>query len=148
MVPRIRSRTDPLRRRKAPSCLRPGRRCLRPIRRQLSANRPDRFSSKSKTMLRHCGFSNARPRRQDRAVEAAQKYLDLAITRYKGGVTKLPRSDHGSVRLAFPIRFTAVNLLGRRMVDSVLLMQALGGGWIALGCPERPECCGKLSAAK
>jgi NodT family efflux transporter outer membrane factor (OMF) lipoprotein len=84
---------------------------------------------------------------QDRAVEAAQKYLDLAITRYKGGVTSyLEVTTAQSASLSDQV--TAVNLLGRRMVDSVLLIQALGGGWDRSRLPERPECCGKLSAAK
>jgi hypothetical protein len=37
-----------------------------------------------------------------------------------------------------------VNLLGRRMADTVLLIQALGGGWDRSTLPARPECCGKL----
>jgi NodT family efflux transporter outer membrane factor (OMF) lipoprotein len=83
---------------------------------------------------------------QDRAVEAAQKYLDLAITRYKGGVTSyLEVTTAQSASLSDQV--TAVNLLGRRMVDSVLLIQALGGGWDRSALPERPECCGKLSAS-
>ncbi len=84
---------------------------------------------------------------QDRAVEAAQKYLDLAITRYKGGVTSyLEVTTAQSASLSDQV--TAVNLLGRRMVDSVLLIQALGGGWDRSALPERRECCGKLSASK
>ena len=39
---------------------------------------------------------------------------------------------------------TAVNLLGRRM-DSVLLIQTLGGGWDRSILPEHPECCGKTA---
>ncbi len=39
---------------------------------------------------------------------------------------------------------TAVNILGRRMASTVLLIQALGGGWDRSSLPERPECCGKL----
>jgi len=31
---------------------------------------------------------------------------------------------------------TAVNILGRRMVDAVTLVQALGGGWIVPPCPH------------
>src|SRR6266700_4069987 len=66
---------------------------------------------------------------QDKAVAAAPKYLDLAVTRYKGGVTSyLEVTTAQSASLADQV--TAVNLLGRRMVDSVLLIQALGGGWV------------------
>jgi hypothetical protein len=39
---------------------------------------------------------------------------------------------------------TAVNILGRRMASTVLLIQALGGGWDRSSLPERPECSGKL----
>ena len=39
---------------------------------------------------------------------------------------------------------TAVNILGRRMVDAVTLVQALGGGWDRASLPDQPECCGKL----
>jgi outer membrane protein TolC len=35
----------------------------------------------------------------------------------------------------------AVNILGRRMANTVLLIQALGGGWDRSTLPERPECC-------
>jgi hypothetical protein len=41
---------------------------------------------------------------------------------------------------------TAVNILGRRMANTVLLIQALGGGWDRSTLPERPECCGKLAS--
>ena len=73
--------------------------------------------------------------------------MDLAITRYKGGVTSyLEVTTAQSASLSDQV--TAVNLLGRRMVDSVLLIQALGGGWDRSTLPGRPECCGKLSASK
>jgi hypothetical protein len=41
---------------------------------------------------------------------------------------------------------TAVNILGRRMVEAVTLVQALGGGWERSSLPARPECCGKLTS--
>lgn len=82
---------------------------------------------------------------QDKAVVAAEKYLDLAETRYKGGVTSyLEVTTAQSASLSDQV--TAVNLLGRRMVDAVLLIQALGGGWDRADLPERPECCGKLAS--
>jgi NodT family efflux transporter outer membrane factor (OMF) lipoprotein len=80
---------------------------------------------------------------QARAVTAAQKYLELAITRYKGGVTSyLEVTTAQSAALSDEI--TAVSILGRRMVDAVTLVQALGGGWNSSDLPKRPECCGKL----
>jgi NodT family efflux transporter outer membrane factor (OMF) lipoprotein len=80
---------------------------------------------------------------QDEAVVAAQKSLDLSVTRYRGGVTSyLEVITAQSAALADEV--TAVNILGRRMANTVLLIQALGGGWDKSSLPERPECCGKL----
>jgi NodT family efflux transporter outer membrane factor (OMF) lipoprotein len=80
---------------------------------------------------------------QDEAVTAAQRSLDLSVTRYKGGVTSyLEVITAQSAALADEV--TAVNILGRRMANTVLLIQALGGGWDKSSLPERPECCGKL----
>jgi outer membrane protein TolC len=80
---------------------------------------------------------------QAEAVLAAQKSLDLSVIRYKGGVT-----DYLEVivaqNAALANEVTAVNILGRRMASTVLLIQALGGGWDRTSLPERPECCGKL----
>jgi len=80
---------------------------------------------------------------QDEAVAAAQHSLDLSITRYKGGVTSyLEVITAQNAALADEV--TAVNILGRRMANTVLLIQALGGGWDRSSLPARPECCGKL----
>ncbi len=80
---------------------------------------------------------------QDEAVVAAQRSLDLSVTRYKGGVTSyLEVITAQSAALSDQV--TAVNILGRRMASTVLLIQALGGGWEKSSLPERPECCGKL----
>jgi NodT family efflux transporter outer membrane factor (OMF) lipoprotein len=82
---------------------------------------------------------------QDKAVVAAQKYLELANTRYTGGVTSyLEVTTAETAALADEV--TAVNILGRRMVDAVSLVQALGGGWDRSALPARPECCGKLTS--
>jgi NodT family efflux transporter outer membrane factor (OMF) lipoprotein len=80
---------------------------------------------------------------QDVAVRAAQRSLDLSNTRYEGGVTSyLEVITAQNAALADEV--TAVNILGRRMADAVLLIQALGGGWDKSNLPVRPECCGKL----
>jgi NodT family efflux transporter outer membrane factor (OMF) lipoprotein len=80
---------------------------------------------------------------QDEAVTAAERSLDLSVTRYKGGVTSyLEVITAQSAALSDQV--TAVNILGRRMASTVLLIQALGGGWEKSSLPERPECCGKL----
>ena len=80
---------------------------------------------------------------QAEAVAAAEKSLDLSITRYKGGVTSYLEVTIAQTA-ALQDEVTAVNLLGRRMASTVLLIQALGGGWDRSSLPARPECCGKL----
>jgi outer membrane protein TolC len=83
---------------------------------------------------------------QNTAVAAAEKYLALANTRYTGGVTSyLEVTTAQSAALSDEV--TAVNILGRRMVDAVTLVQALGGSWNSSELPQRPECCGKLTSA-
>lgn len=82
---------------------------------------------------------------QNAAVQASQSSLDLSLIRYKGGVTSyLEVTTAQSAALGNQV--TAVNLLGRRMANTVLLIQALGGGWDRSELPERPECCGKLAS--
>jgi len=83
---------------------------------------------------------------QDEAVAAAQHSLDLSITRYKGGVTSYLEVITAQ-NAALVDEVTAVNILGRRMANTVLLIQALGGGWDRSSLPERPECCGKLASS-
>jgi NodT family efflux transporter outer membrane factor (OMF) lipoprotein len=83
---------------------------------------------------------------QDQAVQAAQSSLDLSTMRYEGGVTSyLEVTIAQSAALSDEV--TAVNILGRRMASTVLLIQALGGGWDRSSLPQRPECCGKLASA-
>jgi NodT family efflux transporter outer membrane factor (OMF) lipoprotein len=84
---------------------------------------------------------------QDEAVTAAQRSLDLSVTRYRGGVTSyLEVITAQSAALTDEV--TAVNILGRRMASTVLLIQALGGGWDRSSLPERPECCGRLASSR
>jgi NodT family efflux transporter outer membrane factor (OMF) lipoprotein len=83
---------------------------------------------------------------QDEAVASAQGSLDLSIKRYKGGVTSYLEVITAQ-NAALTDEVTAVNILGRRMANTVLLIQALGGGWDRSSLPERPECCGKLVSA-
>jgi len=80
---------------------------------------------------------------QDEAVVTAQGSLDLSIKRYKGGVTSYLEVITAQ-NAALTDEVTAVNILGRRMANTVLLIQALGGGWDRSSLPQRPECCGKL----
>jgi NodT family efflux transporter outer membrane factor (OMF) lipoprotein len=83
---------------------------------------------------------------QDEAVAAAQRSLDLSITRYKGGVTSYLEVTTAQTA-ALSDEVTQVNILGRRMASTVLLIQALGGGWDRSSLPERPECCGKVASS-
>ena len=80
---------------------------------------------------------------QANAVQAAQRSLDLSNTRYDGGVTNYLEVITAQ-NAALSDEVTAVNILGRRMANAVLLIEALGGGWDRTNLPERPECCGKL----
>jgi NodT family efflux transporter outer membrane factor (OMF) lipoprotein len=81
---------------------------------------------------------------QATAVEAAQRSLDLSVTRYEGGVTTYLEVITAQ-NAALTDEVTAVNILGRRMASAVLLIEALGGGWDKTDLPQRPECCGKLA---
>lgn len=80
---------------------------------------------------------------QTDAVTAAQRSLDLSVIRYKGGVTSYLEVITAQ-NIALSNEITAVNILGRRMVSAVLLVQALGGGWSSATLPAHPECCGPL----
>jgi NodT family efflux transporter outer membrane factor (OMF) lipoprotein len=83
---------------------------------------------------------------QANAVEAAQRSLDLSVTRYEGGVTSYLEVITAQ-NAALTDEVTAVNILGRRMASAVLLIEALGGGWDRADLPLHPECCGKLASA-
>jgi NodT family efflux transporter outer membrane factor (OMF) lipoprotein len=81
---------------------------------------------------------------QATAVDAAQRSLNLSNTRYEGGVTSyLEVITAQNAALADEV--TAVNILGRREANAVLLIEALGGGWDSTSLPPRPECCGDLA---
>ena len=65
---------------------------------------------------------------QDAAVAAANRALDQATNRYKGGIdTYLTVITAQSAALTN--ERTAVSLLTRRLTSTVLLVKALGGGW-------------------
>jgi outer membrane protein TolC len=64
------------------------------------------------------------------AVAAAEHSLALSNNRYKGGVTTYLEVITAQTTALADER-TAVQISGRRMVDSVLLIKALGGGWNA-----------------
>ena len=67
---------------------------------------------------------------QAAAVAAAERSLALSQTRYKGGVTSYLEVTTAQ-EAALSNERTAVQLAGRLMIDSVLLIKALGGGFDA-----------------
>jgi NodT family efflux transporter outer membrane factor (OMF) lipoprotein len=73
---------------------------------------------------------------EDEAVKAAQSALDIANYQYKAGT-----ANYLSVIVEQAIllnnQVTAVNILTRRMNASVLLIEALGGGWDASQVPNQ-----------
>jgi NodT family efflux transporter outer membrane factor (OMF) lipoprotein len=83
---------------------------------------------------------------QATAVQAAERSLSLSTTRYEGGVTSYLEVITAQ-NAALSDEVTAVNILGRRMANAVLLIEALGGGWDRSTLPDRPECCGKLMSS-
>jgi len=65
---------------------------------------------------------------QAAAVAAAEHSLALSENRYKGGVTSYLEVTTAQTQ-ALSNERTAVQISGRRMIDSVLLIKALGGGF-------------------
>ena len=87
-----------------------------------------------------CEFTENEAKVQDERTGhwLAQHSLELSIKRYNGGVTDYLEVNRGSKCGTLSDEVTAVNILGRRMAGStVLLIQALGGGWDRSSLPER-----------
>jgi len=77
-------------------------------------------------------------RQQQLAVNSAALTTELSLNQYKGGITTyLTVITAQATELGD--RVTAVNLLTRRMVASVSLIQALGGGWDASQLPKSQD---------
>ena len=71
---------------------------------------------------------------EDDAVKAAQESLDISTYQYKAGtVSYLQVITAQTILLQDQI--SALNILTRRMSASVLLIEALGGGWDASTLP-------------
>lgn len=73
---------------------------------------------------------------QEAAVDASRRSLDLANSRYQGGITTYLEVITAQTT-ALANQRTAIDLLTRRMTASVLLVKALGGGWSASDLPGR-----------
>lgn len=67
-------------------------------------------------------------RAQDEAVSAARKYLEISLNQYKEGMVNYINVAVAQAA-ALNSERTLINILGRRMSASVLLIKALGGGW-------------------
>ena len=70
-----------------------------------------------------------------RAIEAAQQSLDISTVQYRGGLTNYLQVITAQTSLLQNQR-AAVDILTRRLVASVSLIQALGGGWDASQLPS------------
>jgi outer membrane protein TolC len=71
---------------------------------------------------------------QDEAVKAAQQTVAVVSNQYKAGViTYLDVITAQTAALTN--ERTAINILGNRLNASVLLIKALGGGWMASDLP-------------
>jgi hypothetical protein len=83
---------------------------------------------------------------QDQAVVAAQRSLDLSVTRCKRGVTRyLEGSRRKSAALASEVTAVNILILGRRMANPGLL-ELSEGRWGRSSLPDRPERRGKIAS--
>ncbi|HUB32374.1 MAG TPA: efflux transporter outer membrane subunit [Bryobacteraceae bacterium] len=72
---------------------------------------------------------------EDRAVAAARNSLDLTTEQYQQGLADYLQVITTQTTL-YTDELTAVQILTSRMVDNVLLVEALGGGWDASQLPK------------
>jgi len=77
-------------------------------------------------------------RAEDEAVRAAQRSLDIASYQYKAGTVSYLQVIT-SQAIALQDERTAADILTRRMVASVLLIEALGGGWDSSKLPAAKD---------
>ncbi len=74
----------------------------------------------------------------ERAVKSAEQSLQISTDQYRGGLTNYLQVITAQTSTLQNQR-TAVDILTRRMVASVSLIQALGGGWDASQLPSSRE---------
>jgi NodT family efflux transporter outer membrane factor (OMF) lipoprotein len=72
---------------------------------------------------------------QETAVASSQHSVDLALSRYRGGITTYLEVLTAQNALLVNQR-TSIEIRTRRMVASVLLVKALGGGWNVSDLPQ------------
>jgi outer membrane protein TolC len=75
---------------------------------------------------------------EDLAVKAAQESLDISNAQYRAGTVSYLQVIT-SQTVALQDQVAAVNILTRRLTASVLLIEALGGGWDASQLPSRHD---------
>jgi len=71
----------------------------------------------------------------DRAVKAAQQSLEISTVQYRGGIANYLQVITAQTS-ALQNQRAAVEILTRRLLASVSLIQALGGGWDAAQLPS------------
>ncbi len=85
----------------------------------------------------------------NQAVQAAQTNLDISTYQYKAGTVSSLQVITAQTA-ALQAQVTAINIHSRRMVSSVLLVEALGGGWdtskIPVGAQLKTTAASKPSA--
>jgi outer membrane protein TolC len=74
----------------------------------------------------------------DLAVKAAKDSLDISTYQYKAGTVVYLQVITAQAAL-LQEQVAAVNILARRMVSSVALVEALGGGWDPSSVPTPNE---------
>ena len=76
----------------------------------------------------------------ERAVKAADEALRISTYQYKAGTVAYLQVITSQAALLAEQR-VAVDLLAKRMIASVLLVEALGGGWDSTSMPTAGRCC-------
>jgi outer membrane protein TolC len=74
----------------------------------------------------------------DRAVKVAQQSLEISTIQYRGGTANYLQVITAQTS-ALQNQRSAVDILSRRLVASVSLIQALGGGWDASQLPSSQD---------
>ena len=69
------------------------------------------------------------------AVDSAQRSLDISTAQYKAGVVSYLQVIN-SQTFVLQNQRSSVDVLTRRLVESVLLVEALGGGWDSSQLPS------------
>jgi NodT family efflux transporter outer membrane factor (OMF) lipoprotein len=75
---------------------------------------------------------------QDEALNAARQSVELTMNQYKGGIVSYLNVVTAQTT-ALASERAAADILSRRLVASVLLVRALGGGWNAAALPSNDE---------